>query len=163
MCLDLKKGNSKIKTAKEDITCWKWLKLDNDGKLFSPYQKTRYYLNDRMKDSKRVRKTPPLHCLMGDAVECCLHDGCFHTFRHFHDASLVSVLSAHNEAYQEVIVKCTIPKGSKYYEGYFTPGFVQPMESYASKELVITDRIHSTALGLDALKHVNEDETYIKK
>ena len=164
MCLELKKGNSKVKIAEEDIVCWKWLRLHKNGKLFSPYQCNRYYLNDRMKDDVRVNKNATDS--RGEDITHTLDRGCFHTFKHYDDAKFASGDSTWEwssilSSTFNLVVKCIIPKGSKYYEGDFCLFRCEPMESYASKELKITDEIHTSEIDSPALMYLDMDETYI--
>ena len=160
MCLELKKKNSRVKTAKKDIICWKWLRLHKDGKLLSPYRYKRYYLNDKMKDDVRVRKNAIDS--RGEVIMYTLDQGCFHTFKHYDDAKFVSATSSWNwDSTFSLVVKCIIPKGSKYYEGDFCLFGCEPMESYASKELKITDEIYVSEPDSPALMYLDKDETYI--
>lgn len=163
MCLDLKKGNSRIKIAQEDIVCWKWLRLCKDGKLFSPYQNTRYYLNDRMKDTERVDRR--VTSIRGVNITHMLSCGCFHTFKNKEDAEMFSVMNGWLSSCG-VVVKCIIPKGSKYYEGIFQSFGFETVDSYASKELITTVEI-SPGDKRDNISYIakfmTEAETYKNK
>lgn len=146
MCLDLMKDDSTLKVAKEDIICYKWLLKYRDGALFSPYQQKQYQLNSRIRDVKRsIRevKRREAYGPDGDRLTHTLTQGGFHTFKNKEDALCLLKYDVYVGGPLNVLVECTIPKGSKYYEGYFKDwGYGAAFESYASKELIVGDIVY---------------------
>ena len=144
MCLNLKSGDSKQKTAQEDIVCWKWLMKYSNGKLFSPYQRMEYFLDRKMHDDKKVdrkekRKNGVNNKYLPVVCSHKMSQGGYHTFKNFEDADK---FVKDDRTSNSVLVKCIIPKGSKYYEGYFQAwGYDYVIESYASKDLIVTGEV----------------------
>lgn len=154
MCLLLKENDSKVKIAKENIICYKWLVKKTDECMESPYQYKRYTLNSKMKDYKksdRTKLTTKERCALNVMYSHEINQGGFHTFKNYADAKMLidtyhTLFQIENNA-SDVIVKCVIPKGTRYWTGV-TPALVdyfenQLFESYASKELIITDVIYT--------------------
>ena len=138
MCLKLKEGNTKLIVADKDIVCYKILLQYPDGTYHSPYQRLPYELNKLMCDSVNVWKYRSDKTWNVGA-------GGFHTFAKFDE-----VKKAFDENFSDglypgfnpVIVKCFIPKGTKYYYGSFSFLFcAEKYESYASKKLMVTDEV----------------------
>ena len=138
MCLKLKEGNTRLIVADKDIVCYKLLLKYPDGTYHSPYQRLPYELNKLMCDSVNVWKYRSHKTWNVGA-------GGLHTFANFDDAKKVLYRTFYNlglPGFNPVIVKCFIPKGTKYYYGSFSFLFCpEKYESYASKKLMVTDEV----------------------
>lgn len=164
MCLylnSLNKEDNKVKTATEDIVCWKVLEKTGDNVYRSPYEHYPYKLNTTIKDDgNRVQN-----------IEKKIYGGCFHTYMNMEDA-FQSMTMSNNEVdhirkrwpgkgyprfncYYSVVVKCIIPKGTKYYEGTFKNEQNDLARSYASKRLKVTNEVMTTS---EFETHNNKDE-----
>ena len=109
--------NNPEQTAKEDITCYKVVFLE-DNKLLSLYQCFEYILNNLYTTIISYTR---------DIVEedCICIENAFHSY--------ISLTSAANflhvyAIYGAAIVKCIIPKGAKFY---------QDDEYFASSQIII--------------------------
>jgi hypothetical protein len=135
MCLYIKKGQ-RAKTVKEDIECYKIVWLEN-GNYESYYRHARIELG-KTYTSKIER--------YGESIEVALHSL----------ASLKDAFKFVNERiYQPKsvkIVKCTIPQGSKYFQGYFDG----EDDSYASDTITYTKEI------IKYNKSILYNELYVK-
>lgn len=120
MCLDIKK-NQEYKIAQRNITCYKVLK----NNLLSPYQDFQYELNKLTKSELRVIRDK-------DYNYYTVSSG-LHTLRNIEDAREELSDQRKNTA---SIYLAIIPKGAKYYSGYFFG-----MESFASNQLIIKKKI----------------------
>ena len=138
MCLKLKEGNTRLIVADKDVVCYKILLQYSDGTYSSPFQRMHYELNNLMCDNVNVWKYRSDKTWNVGA-------GGFHTFAKFDE-----VKKAFDESFKvaffpncnPVIVKCFIPKGTKYYYGSFSFLFcTEKYESYASKKLMVTDEV----------------------
>lgn len=110
MCLH--SNQSKPFTAEKDITCYKIVNPANmDGAFRSEFREFKYYLGD-----KYVEKDFP-----GTVYSCTVHKG-FHSYR------TIAVAQFHAST-PYVLIKCVIPKGSRYYESY-------TKEEYCSDTLI---------------------------
>jgi len=138
MCLKLKEGNTRLIVADKDIVCYKILLQYPDGTYHSPYQRTQYELNNLMCDSVNVWKYRSDKTWNVGA-------GGFHTFAKFDEVKKVFDETFNDGLYpgfNPVIVKCFIPKGTKYYSGSFNFLFCgEKYESYASKKLMVIDEV----------------------
>ena len=119
MCLCIKEGDIP-KIAKKDIICYKHI-MKNWGEYFTSYQK------------KSVKIGNTYHSGL-ERFNNEIHKG-LHSYKYKEDAIKES------EKWVEILAKCIIPKGSKYYEGIF-------------------DR--SVALASDCLKYVEIIKDYSK-
>lgn len=132
MCLNIKNGQEP-EVATEDIICYKLIYVD-------PYNdklKT-FYMNKTIHLGKTYRSTlVRTLCKFTHIVETGLH-------------SIVTI----DEAYRVLpkdssinrisfLVKCIIPKGSKYYVGTFDTcfHFGKNIKSYASNKIIYTEEI----------------------
>ena len=114
MCLVTKNTEQ---TAKEDITCYKVVFLE-DNKLLSFYQGFEYILNNLY--TTVISYT---HDLIEEDYICI--ERAFHSYTSLdHAMKFLQV----NEIYDATIVKCIIPKGAKFYQDY---------ECFASSQIII--------------------------
>ena len=125
MCLEV---NTQYKIAKEDIVCYKILEKDYDGNLFSPYTFFRWDLNKRTKADGKPTFTTDFKGTKYIAI------GYFHTFKNIVDAKKYSKLWP--PLNHPIICECTIPKGTKYWEGLYD-GY----KGFASKNLIIESKL----------------------
>lgn len=155
MCLQLVKGKARVKTAKEDIICWKVLNYyasPNNDVYISPYQKIEYKIGERVViDKPWDRMQFQSYCFgnSGDAtyfyqISHIINGGGVYTFKDKDEA--MDFMKWMQEEHKETVVaiKCIIPKGTKYYKGLFQVlGYKseKPIESYASKELFVMDEV----------------------
>lgn len=132
MCLDLKITATK-RTAKKDITCYKYLVLKNENGvsyLQTPYRDCIVSIGEIYQSKLEIN----YYWNCGPTKE--LNQG-LHSFVNLEDAR-----SSHPEYYYEkgensvIYVKCIIPKGTKYYLGQFD-GF----PSMASEKLIYLEII----------------------
>ena len=132
--------------ADKDILCYKiLLNYPEDNSFKSIYRREPYELGTLMVDKLNVKK---ISTNLGGEYSCAITAGCFHTFAKlkdarkewketFNDGVIFNVL-------RPVIVKCYIPKGTRYYVGTFNYLFSSAhYTSYASKQLKVTKTIIS--------------------
>lgn len=167
MCLYLEKGNAKKKIATEDIVCYKVMEevsLNGGSIPCIPYYKTPYQGNvmpieglvrDEYFDinpwaAKRYNKkilTQRIYANRYDHIcKSFVAGGMIHTFANLLDASekVCSLADAfQNKTY--VVVKCVIPKGTEYFEGFTCMCRVGSINfgasSYCSSKLRFTGEI----------------------
>ena len=146
MCLF---GSKKLEAQKEDITCYKVLLRIFDGFLISPYmhgmgwEPGRTYHADGGLDVRKQKN------FIGEGNSTNVFGGAFHTFKRKDDAlKLASVILS--RALRDtvpmvksvVVVRCTIPKDTKYvYEGITETGMdLYPSSGgYASESLSVDE------------------------
>ena len=112
MCLVVSKS-SMIRCAETEIECWKVLVMKDDGKLYSPFMHCEYVLGEEkfIKDGER------LEISHNNFEWCPIVTHGFHTYVKYDDAEFESNdTSFYNQ--KRVIVRCAIPVGAKYVEGY---------------------------------------------
>lgn len=130
MCLIVNKENCNAKIADHDIICYKLMygyKDDNGNvKIVSPYQYAHHPFNKTIVAKGRANK----HNYYSDFKE--LRGGVIHSYSTLDGA----VDDMTNFCDGNIIFKAIIPKGTKYYEGYF-----EKTPAYGSKKLIITDMI----------------------
>ena len=169
MCLYLKKGNARIKTATEDIICYKiMLEVYPGYGSIVPTYKTPYqgvYMpieglvdDEYFKLNQWARKCynhstkRRFHITSNGVDNVCkslVSEGMIHTFVNLEDASHHSdymfkcnydYLSTLKNRY--VVVKCVIPKGTSYYEGFTSLDGVDTFTNgYCSATLKFTGEI----------------------
>lgn len=98
MCLK----NAELRIAEKDIICYKVYVVD--GNLLSPYRREKAPEKGIIATTRLGTIIPPNTVREG-----------FHSFANLSDAIDVASIREDNT----VIVKCTIPKLSRYYEGVF--------------------------------------------
>ena len=148
MCLSLQKGATTFKKAGEDIVCYKVLvKNDTLRTLNSPYQWTGYKLGQLKVDKIPVKKEVVNTTNILSKTEKTVESGVFHSFKFYDDAkefAIEAVASRYWKYYNDnypVVVKCFIPKGSRYYEGMFGGVLYPKYQCYGSKQLKVGDEI----------------------
>lgn len=116
MCLVVHK-DSMIRCAETEVECWKVLVMKDDGKLYSPFMKCEYALGEE----KRIKVDECLkvsHDYRGDFsvwYHTVTHG--FHTYADYADAACEASYTSF-DSQKRVIVRCAIPVGAKYVEGY---------------------------------------------
>ena len=121
MCLKIKIFSRK-KIAKEDIVCYKGLLDYEDDELFTPFQEFSIKIGETYHSELKRTK------FLSNEVDLGIH-------------SLSNYESAKDAImYYHIIVKCIIPKGSKYYEGTWTN---EKYKSYASNCLKYVEIINN--------------------
>lgn len=120
MCLGIK-SFSFAKRAKTDIVCYKFLKKNDFNEIFTPYRHTLITIGSTYESKLRVEN----RFFNNSRVEDGLHSlankfDVSHCFR----------------GNQGIIVKCIIPAGSWYFEGYFDRYL-----SYASNKITYVEII----------------------
>lgn len=127
MCMYLKKGDESAKIANRDIVCYKMLKVIDDGRMITPYQKMpceigAEYTSKLRKNVGKKSVTFGLHTYTSKAAAFMQYRAltCFGQF---------------------VVCKCIIPKGSSYFVGEFL-GLSGTLRSYASNRLRIVEEVH---------------------
>jgi len=110
MCLVIKK-NSKVKTAKEDIICYKFVesKTYSPDIHFTPFKYRPIEIGCSYESELKVE----IDLDANKSVEIGLH-----SFKTITDCIRYALPYVDNND-NETIVKCIIPKGSQYYEGKF--------------------------------------------
>ena len=141
MCLYVKE-NKKPFIANEDIVCYKVV-YKNAGQYRSPYRCTLYKLNTTMNDSVRITKQKATYTFNGKSI-WSISAGGFHVYSTLNEAKThinkeyeISKAKGITELYNFVILKCIIPKDTKYYIGTFSG-----MKSYCSKSLKIIEEVN---------------------
>ena len=140
MCLETKQVKTEI--AKKNIVCYKML-LKHVGEKGMEYISPIYYhlwFVNEVNSDVHLASSP--YWVIGedkketfnrDTKETCYEvcSGYFHTYKNKEDA-MYAVGTSWGD-YKYVVVRCIIPKGTRYYEGDFGG-----CESYASQYLKIT-------------------------
>lgn len=115
MCLTINKNNLKAITAEQDIVCYKVLrKLPNCEILSAPIYHFAYCFGIIYGTHEDYFSSIDV-C---DDGECLVEYG-FHSFASLSDAVRfkVRLLLITRQSFELVITKCTIPNGTRYYEG----------------------------------------------
>lgn len=132
MCLTIytkERGIKKLeKIAEDDIVCWKVLYVGGNGQLLTYFMQTPVRLGKKLKARGRIRSQ-----FYGNNYQ--IDGGLIHTFKEKKDAYVYAM-----ENSTIAIVKCIIPKGTRYYEGKFQDLGI----SYGSKEIIVSDKISYT-------------------
>ena len=126
MCLD---KISRVCIAKEDIVVYKHVMKRKDGYV-SSYRKKEVKFNELLtSDIQIVRKS-----------DVRIIERALHSFVNLSDARLEA------EHWKEVLVKCVIPKGSRYHKGEFEG--IYTVDSLASNQLIYTEVIEDYTEGI---------------
>ena len=124
MCLIVNKVIPII--AKKDIICYK-IYVKKGGHLSSPYL-------DHIPSIQNFTELEP-HPISDDDKRYIINKG-FHSFKHLKDAKIE--IQLYPFLYDNnVIYKCIIPKGSKYYRGFFDRSISYCSESLILKEICV--------------------------
>ena len=132
MCLDI--NHLELKIADKDIVCYKLIKRTKiKGVYKASFQEFEYIIRQLYTNNldikfvdriiKNLCPSFPHHCVY--AIE----EGMFHSYTNYMPFELLS-------SPDETILKCIIPKGAYYYEGYFNY-----YTSYASSQIKILEEI----------------------
>ena len=125
MCLITTKNIPEI--AQEDIVCYKFYELYDNGKLFSPYQ------GSHAPAINKVTNTLLDRAYLSNYRAAYMVSRGFHSFKYIND--LIKELDFW--LYSDIkIFKCIIPKGTKYYEGKFNNSPSYCSESIILKEII---------------------------
>ena len=137
MCLTVtsteKNYKKSVKVAEEDIVCWKVVTVDNYGKVLTAYRDFPVQLGKRLRAKGKIKCARTVFKL-ASGEEVYYHDfegGLIHTYADKRSAYLLA-----SDYSITAVVKCIIPKGSKYYEGDFFRD-----KGYASKNIIVTKEI----------------------
>lgn len=129
-------NNVKFKIADQDIVCYKvLLKSKVEGVFLSPYLRFYYTLNKQYDDNNEldVRKW--------DNSDFIINGGVFHMFANYEDAmdevNWLTFPENMDVLCSCAIVKCIIPKGSKYIEGKYCQ-----FDSIASKSIIFEEVLY---------------------
>jgi hypothetical protein len=120
MCLNIKKNGVGGKIAEKDITCYKVVNMNEDGLYIPVFYPNITYTPEALNPHVGIVPTPSIyfHALNVERG--------YHSYTNIRWAEKFTTTT-------EKIVKCTIPKGTKYYEGVDGNGF----ESYASENIIV--------------------------
>lgn len=130
MCLDI--FNNQVNVAKQDILCYKFLRLRYYGEsLVSPYQEFEYEMGKEYISNLHVRALVSDYEYSSRVVE----EG-FHTISSEEETRILA--NAKNRdargMFKFALVKCIIPKGASYYEGTW-----RDIAGYASSRIKIVE------------------------
>ena len=127
----------KPRIAEEDITCYKWYGMSNSAYI-SPYQgkpipsfDTKVY-----SDLSEPEIVGEVNSCIYEVIFVIAHgkytvEKGFHSFVNSIDAKLYSY-----KGRDSIVVSCIIPKGAKYYKGFF-----ENCESYCSDSIILKEEI----------------------
>lgn len=163
MCLYLEKGNAKKKKATEDIVCYKIMEeVSLNGGVphyRTPYQgnvmpieglvRDEYFDINRWAAKRYNKKISTLRIYANHYDHICksfVAGGMIHTFANLLDASeKADLLASTNLDKTYVVVKCVIPKGTEYFEGFTGMAHIGSINfgasSYCSSKLQFTGEI----------------------
>ena len=119
----------KPKIAEEDITCYKWY-VKIDSVYLSPYQGEPIPAFNTVVYSDLDKPEKNLLLLSSFQYKYTVEKG-FHSFVNSIDAKLYSY-----KGRDSIVVSCIIPKGAKYYKGFF-----ENCESYCSDSIILKEEI----------------------
>lgn len=122
MCLRLTKQNKDPKVAEKPIECYKLVLKASNG-LITPFMHNEIYLGEIIKAYPRVPMVKKRECASEHSrYKFFVCDGVIHTFKTIEEAKKVARIAYFQNF---VIVKCTIPTGSLYFEGVFDDTGIQ--------------------------------------
>ena len=108
MCMHIRKERFYKRTAKEDIVCYKSVKKSDDENIvLSVYYFFKYRIG-RTYRKRKIVKPRPLFKTEGFKID----GGFFHSYISLRNAKIDI-----RPGSGRIVVKCMIPKGSKYYRG----------------------------------------------
>lgn len=133
MCLIVDSKNPLI--AKRDIPCYKvCFYTEYEPVVVTPYQLAHLRIGTHYEERNNA-------CIKSTVNDYILTSGAYHSFRYLADARRdIKTWGCYDREHM-CIVKCIIPKGSKYYVGKFDNcGDICP--SYASKQIKLIKKIN---------------------
>lgn len=125
MCLKIRK-NAKVKTAEKDIVCYKVVEKRAKYGYVTPFFNMPISIGEEYGDVSLEKKD--------NIYEIVVEEG-YHSLKTFEDAAdyTAMLMLVHRVCF--TIIKCVIPKGAKYYNGW-TPIFgCKLYNSYASDKI----------------------------
>ena len=133
--------NNEIKEAETEIECYKVVKYT----FYKGYETPRLGLNIKY---PIIKGETPLVAVGDEDVKYNetehyteVNRGFIHVFKTKNSAALYAeILDTFNDDGDYKVFRCTIPKGTKYYDGYF-PYYCGQMSSYATKQIVFYKEI----------------------
>lgn len=152
MCLYTKSLEAKV--AKKDIVCYKLLHENiiypsKARYYYTPFQEKNIILGQEVKANGELKKgTRRLYQFSSyKEYNNLVHSGAIHTFATFKGVEeFMLKYASEYDMQNSVVVRCVIPKGTKYYEGIFES---TGLKSYASKKLIYGGRILKRYYDLD--------------
>ena len=142
MCLYMKTNTPIV--AEKSVKCYKILSAHDDGELYTPFQGCRIELGTTITayGYKDVDYLFPLNPATSKGYKYGVYEGFIHTFADLKAAEVfLDEWSEDYWLYKPVIVECTIPKGTTYYEGVFEATY---LPCYASDKLKYGKKIIKT-------------------
>ena len=139
MCLIVKE---QIQIAKRDMVCFKIVNSEN---FRTPYKYYKYIKNKINRARMNLKLNHNDNSYSG-----------FHSFVNKKDA-----ISKLDEI--QCIIKCIIPKGSKYYDGIQSGQFNANVRNYCSNQIIAKEIIKKTIWYKETLKQIKERFNKTKK
>jgi hypothetical protein len=140
MCLTINKNNLNPITAEQDIVCYKVLiKLSNSEILSAPIYNFVYCFGFIYSTHEDYFADIDV-C---DDGECLVEYG-FHSFASLSDAVRFKwcLLKTTRHTFDYVVVKCTIPNGTRYYQGKQVFDKEHSLDGYCSESICIDDIVN---------------------
>lgn len=123
-----------VRTATEDVVCYKILIKTNENTYFTPYQGIKVKLGERYDVEEGDVGGKDIFALQLNHTDMTVHGGAFHSYKYKNAAffNLMESPDLCSRNYSLVLVEAIIPEGTKY--------MVNDSE-YVSKSIVYTDNI----------------------
>lgn len=137
MCL-IVDSSKEFEVAKNDIVCYKVLYDHENGFYTTPYQQMRVEIGKQYKNREKVQFQYHFLDLTLNIWPKILTGGAYHSFVELDDAKdeINKIRQQIGGWYDMVVVKCIIPKGSKYMEGIYRDANSCDIASYASDNII---------------------------
>lgn len=130
MCLIVKKGDE-ICHVDREVECWKVLRKDEDGKLYSPFYGVEYRLGEeKVLGDWEEMKVDEYPCGYLGTYYAVNHG--LHTYAVYDDAAVVAVCG-------RVVVRCVIPVGARCISGFLSSEDRE--HGYVSDRLVVKEEV----------------------